>query len=254
MFAALYAFAGGAAAQEPAVHPEVRTDRRFTFIDESLHGAQPGEFEMENLVTWSRGTRFDHGLDRFDFKHEIEFGLSKDIVAAIDLVEWHTSEETGDWVTKYDSTGGELRFRLADPRETLGAAFKTEVGVGPEAIEWANELILDKWIGRWVVAYNFRIDAGWQGDRSWHFEDSEVAVEQALGASYEINPRLCVGGELLYELPPKWSWGDRQNFFIGPNLAFRGEGWALTSTALFLADGEQDEPLFQLRVLFEFEF
>lgn len=241
-------------AQEAPAHPEVRTDRRFTFLDESLHGAKPGEFEFENWFTWSRGNRFDSGVDRFDFKHEIEFGLSKTVVAAIDLVEWHTSDATGDWVTKYDGTGGELRFRLADPRDTIGAALKTELGVGPKEIEWENELILDKWIGRWAFAYNLKLEAEFEGESSWHFEEGELAVEQALGASYEIDPVLFLGAEFVYEIPPEWSWGDRQNFFIGPNLAFRGNEWALTTTALFLADGEATAPEFQLRVLFEFEF
>lgn len=250
----LLALAVAATAQEQKPHDAVRADRRFTYLDESLHGAHPGEFEVENWVTWSRGTRFDSGVDRVDFKHEIEFGLSENVVAAIDLVEWHTSEETGDWVTKYDGTGGELRFRLADPREGIGAAFKTELGVGPREIEWENELILDKWIGRWVVAYNLKLEAEFEGDRSWHFEEGELAVSQALGASYEIVPVLLAGAEFVYEIPPEWSWGDRQNFFIGPNLSIRGDECALTTTALFLADGEAVAPEFQLRVLFEFDF
>src|SRR6185503_6680709 len=81
-----------AAQATPGAEKKVRVDRRFTYLDESLHGAQPGE---------------------------IEFGLSKDVVAAIDLVEWHTTDANGDWTTKYDGTGGELRFRLADPREGI---------------------------------------------------------------------------------------------------------------------------------------
>ena len=58
----------------------------------------------------------------------------------------------------------------------------------------------------------------------------------------------------VYEIPPEWSWGERQNFFIGPNFAFRGDEWALTTTALWLADGEASAPLFELRLLFEFDF
>ena len=232
----------------------VRVDRRFTYLDESLHGAQPGEFEMENWVTWERGVRGDSGLDNFDFKHEIEFGLSKDVVAAIDLVEWHTTDANGDWTTKYDSTGAELRFRLADPREGIGAAYKTELGIGPHELEWENELILDRWLGRWVVAYNLKVEAALEGDKSFEYEEGEVAVSQALGASYEVDPMLFLGGEFVYEIPPEWDWGDRQNFFIGPNLSFRGEEWAFTTTALFLADGEATAPEFQLRLIVEFEF
>jgi len=243
-----------AAQATPGAEKKVRVDRRFTYLDESLHGAQPGEFEMENWVTWERGIRGDSGLDNFDFKHEIEFGLSKDVVAAIDLVEWHTTDANGDWTTKYDGTGGELRFRLADPREGIGAAYKTELGIGPREIEWENELILDRWLGSWVVAYNLKVEAELEGDKSWEFEEGEVSVSQALGASYEVDPMLFLGAEFVYEIPPEWDWGDRQNFFIGPNMSFRGEEWAFTTTALFLADGEATAPEFQLRLIVEFEF
>ena len=79
-------------------------------------------------------------------------------------------------------------------------------------------------------------------------------MQNALGASYEIDPVWFVGAEFLYEIPPEWDWGDRQNFFLGPNFSFRGDEWALTATALFLLDGEATAPEFQLRVLLEFDF
>jgi hypothetical protein len=161
-----------AAQASPELEKGVRTDRRFTYLDETLHGAQVGEFEMENWVTWERGIRGDSGLDNFAFKHEVEFGLSKDLVAAVDLVEWHTTDASGDWVTKYDGMGAELRFRLADPREGIGAAYKTELGFGPRELEWENELILDRWLGRWVVAYNLRVEAALEGEKSFEYEES----------------------------------------------------------------------------------
>lgn len=227
-------------------------DRRFTFVEETLHGAPPGHFELENWVTWTRGTRANADLDRFDFKHELEFGLSAGVHAAIDLVEWHSSDERGEWHTSYDATGAELKFRLADPRTaTLGAAFKTELGIGPRELEWENVLVLDKIVGRWDVAYNLALEFELESERSFQYEEGELGGFQALGVSYELTPALYVGGEVLHQIPKEWSWGERQSFLAGPNAAIRGNEWALTTTAMFLADGIADAPEFQLRFLFE---
>ena len=230
-------------------------DRRFTFVEESLHGAPPGHFEFEQWVTWAHGTRIDSGLDRIDFKHELEYGISDRLHFAIDIAEWHTTDESGDWHSKYDLTAAELKWRFADPRgEGLGVGFKTELGFGPHDIEWENVLILDKITGRWEFGYNLELQAGFEGEKTFEVEESELAVVQSLGASYEFEPTLFCGGEFVYEIPPDWSWGDRQNFFIGPNVAVRGPDCALTTTAMFLADGEATAPEFQLRFLFEVDF
>src|SRR5262245_63984917 len=77
---------------EPNLRP---VDRRFSFVEESLHGAPPGHFEFEQWVTWAHGTRSDHDLDRIDFKHELEYGISDSLHFAIDIAEWHTTDEGG---------------------------------------------------------------------------------------------------------------------------------------------------------------
>jgi hypothetical protein len=253
-FAPLVLFPAAALAQHDHAEPH-RHDRRFTFIDESQHGAEPGDFELENVVTWRRGTRDDSGLDRFEFKHELEYGISDTVIFAVDLAEWRTTEESGEWHTKFDMVGAELKFRLANPRtDCLGLGFKTEIGVGSRELEWENVLIVDKTIDEWQLVYNLKLEAEAEGDESFHYSEAELAVDQALGASYELSPQWLVGGEFLYQIPPEWDWGDRQNFFVGPNASFRGDGFAITTTALFLADGTATEPEFQLRLLFEFEF
>lgn len=241
-------------AQTEALHSRP-VDRRFTFVEETLHGAPPGHFEMENWGTWSHGSRAVDDLDRFDWKHELEYGISEGVHAALDLAEWHVSDERGDWHTRFDAVGGELKFRFTDPRtDTLGFAFKTELGVGSRELEWENVLIVDKIVGRWDVAYNLTVEAEAEGERSFRFEEAELGGAQAVGVSYEATPSWFFGGEIVQQLPKEWSWGERQSFFVGPNVAVRGEEWALTTTAMFLADGVADAPRFQLRMLLEFDF
>ena len=59
-------------------------------------------------------------------------------------------------------------------------------------------------------------------------------IQQALGASYEITPRLSVGAEMLHEMVlPEWHTSEAEhNFFIGPNVSYRGDRWFATVTAL----------------------
>ncbi|MCA8977782.1 MAG: hypothetical protein KDC98_23860 [Planctomycetes bacterium] len=243
------------AAQREAETHSRPVDRRFSFVEETLHGASPGHLEFEQWVTWSHGTRADSDFDRFAFKHEIEYGISEGVHFAIDLAEWHTSDVGGDYVTRYDATGAELKFRFTDPRsDALGVAFKTELGLGPHELEWQNVLVLDKIVDRWEVAYNLVAEAGLESDRLFEFGDGELGITQKLGVSYEVEPSLYVGAEMVYEIPPDWTWGERQNFFAGPDLAVRGNEWAMVMTAMALLDGEATAPEFQFRLVFEIDF
>ncbi|HEX5051806.1 MAG TPA: hypothetical protein VFZ65_08550 [Planctomycetota bacterium] len=231
-------------------------DRRFTYVEESLHGALPGRFELEQWATWKHDTEADSSFDRIDFKTEIEYGISEGVHFAVDLVEWHWVDSATEERTKYDMSAAELKWRLSDPRhDAVGFAYKTELGLGPRMLEWENVLIVDKIVDRWEIAYNLMLGAGWEGEKTFEFEESEGELRQSLGASYEFQPTLFVGAELFYEKPlPDWEWEGRENFFLGPNLAVRGHEWALTTTALFLGSGGDDEPAFQLRVIFEVDF
>lgn len=231
-------------------------DRRFTFVEESLHGALPGHFEVEQWGTWKSRTDNDRDFDRFDIKTEIEYGLSDTLHCAIDLLEWHITDSSMRQLTKYDMTAAELKWRLQDPRrDVVGLAYKTEVGLGPRALEWENTLIVDKIIGRWEIGYNFTLEAGWEGEKFLELEESEGELRQEAGVSYELEPTIFIGGEVVHEKPlPDWRTSARENLFVGPDLALRGREWALTTTALFLLNGGDDEPLFQLRIIFEIDF
>jgi len=81
-------------------------------------------------------------------------------------------------------------------------------------------------------------------------------LQQALGASYELSPRISVGLEFLHEFVfPNWrDEGKIRNVFVGPNVAFRHQNWLVTVTALAQATNTQDEPDFQLRTIFGFGF
>ena len=73
-----------------------------------------------------------------------------------------------------------------------------------------------------------------------------------LGASYELSPRVSVGVEMLNEiLFPAWKKSEAENnFFLGPNISYRGDRWFATVTALAQTTRTEGEPDYQVRLIF----
>ena len=96
-------------------------------------------------------------------------------------------------------------------------------------------------------------EAEWE---SKGLEEQSGELQQALGASYEISPRLSVGLEFLHELVfPDWRDEEKiRNVFVGPNVSYRRQSWFVTVTALAQATDTTDEPNFQLRTIFGIGF
>src|SRR5204862_226786 len=84
----------------------------------------------------------------------------------------------------------------------------------------------------------------------------ENMVTWALGASYEISPRLSVGVEFLHEfILPDWRDDGRiRNVFVVPNVSYRRGEWFVTVTALAQVTDTADEADFQLRTIFGIGF
>src|SRR5205085_8106668 len=126
-----------------------------------------------------------------------------------------------------------------------------EISVARQHFESESKLIAQKNFGRWIVDYNATLEAEWE-DR--HLEEQSGELQQALGASYEISPRLSVGIEFLHEFVfPDWS-GRITNVFVGPNVSYRQQTWFVTVSALAQATDTTDEPDFQLRTIFGIGF
>ncbi|GEM_PF-279671 len=238
---------------DTAVRP---VDRRFTFVEETLHGAPPGHVEYEQWVTWKSRSREDHDFNKASFKHEIEYGLAENIHVALEVADWSWYENSMISGTSYDATGGELKIRFLDPRtDPVGLGWRTEVGLGRERLEWENRLIVDKVVDQWEFAYNLIIGADWGGEKYFDYDENGGEVVQSFGVSCEVNPNWYLGAEVLHEIPmPDWDPVSEHNLFVGPNVAYHGNGWAVAATALFQAVGADDEPQLFARCIFEIDF
>lgn len=235
----------------PAIWPPAASlggVRHFGYIYEAVTSA-PETLELENWITCSRTTNPER-VDQLDFRHEFEFGLTDRLQASVYVADWFYQNDRSNSGFTYSDSAVELIYNLTNPVvDPVGLALYQEYRLGDRLFEWESKLIGQKNLGRWILAYNATLEAVWEGD---DFGEREGELQQALGASYEISPRLSVGVEMLHEFVfPDWRDNERvRNFFVGPNVSIRHRNWFVTVTALAQATNTRDEADFQLRTIF----
>jgi len=228
--------------------------RRFTYVYEATTSA-PGPIESETWVTWKTSPREERRFNAVDFRHEFEFGITEHLQAAIYVADWGYREDPGanEHGFSYQDTAIELIYNLTNPTtDLLGLALYGEVRGGPEEVELETKVILQKNIGRFVLAYNSTLEAVWEGDR---LEEKGGEFSQSCGVSYEISPAFLLGAELLHEIEiPDWSETEDSVVYAGPNLSYRHKNWWATVTPLVQLTDIGSEVDFQTRMIFGFSF
>ncbi len=222
--------------------------RHFTFLYEANTSAA-GSLELENWITWQRATgpgRFD----QVDFRHELEYGVTDTFQVSVYLADWFYENGREHSGFTYSDTALELIYNLTNPVvDPVGLSVYSELKGGDRLIELESKLIAQKNLGPFIFAYNATFESVWEGS---DLGEREGEFSQALGASYEISPRVSVGVELLHEFVfPEWHDEEKiRNFFVGPNVSYRRQNWFVTVTALAQATDTENEPDFQLRTIF----
>jgi hypothetical protein len=217
--------------------------RHFTFLYEAPT-SPPSSVELENTITWGHSSN----LDDVVFREELEVGITERLQLGIYPLDWSRSDDR----FQYNGGAVELIYNLSNPViDPVGISLYQEIVAGRRHFESESKLIAQKNFGRWILDYNATLEAEWDGQG---LEERNGELQQALGASYEISPRLSVGLEFLHEFVfPNWS--DRvTNVFVGPNVSYRRHEWFVTVTALAQATDTIDEPDFQLRTIFGIGF
>jgi hypothetical protein len=228
--------------------------RRFTYVYESTT-APPGAYEVESWVTWKTERDDDRRFRQFDFRHEVEFGVTDRLQMAIYVADW--SYLRGDSFERdgsiYTGSAVELMYNLTNAETSpLGSALYGELKVGDELVSLESKIILQKNLGPLVLAYNATLEAAWEGE---DLEEKLGELQQTLGASYEIKPQFLVGGEVLHEIAfPEWQGAEDSVVFVGPNISVRAGKWWATATGLAQLTGSHSEPNFQLRTIVGYSF
>ena len=234
--------------------PAFAGSRRFSYVYE-VTTMPPGDFEIENWVTWRTNKTDDHSFDRVDFRHEYEFGITEKLQAAIYVADWnyHRGMSAGERGFTLDGSALELIYNLTNPvADPIGLAVYQEFQGGYRRFESESKLLAQKNLGKFVVAYNATLEAEWEGE---DLEERTGEFQQSLGLSYEISPRLLIGAEFIHELEyPEWGEAEPGRFFAGPNISVRHGSWWATMTALGQITREGGEPDLQVRTIFGFSF
>lgn len=228
-------------------------ERRFTYVYEATT-LQKGEWEFEQWVTWKTAKETNRDFDRFDIRHEVEFGVTDNFQLGFYLSDWRYEETRsegkhgGDW----RNVAVEAIWNLTDPTtDPVGLALYGEVKIGDELLELEGKLIAQKNFGKLTLAYNAIIEAEWEGS---HYDEDNGKLEQTAGLSYQFSPRFLAGFELLHEMEmPDWRGvRGKSSLYLGPNFSYRTLKWWATLTPLFQISDVENEPDFQMRLIVGF--
>jgi len=226
-------------------------DRRFTYTYEATT-APKGAVELENWVTW-KATRGSKKKNQFDFRHELEFGLTDRLQLGLYLSDWSIVNEHSHTEANWKNFAAEVIYNLSNPTtDFLGSALYAEVKAGDEIFALEGKLILQKNFGPWIIAYNGIVEAEWEGP---DYEEEIGVFEQTLGISYQVSPKFSVGVEALHEIEfEEWEESGDSVVYVGPNASWRSGRYFTTATVLFQATDIDGEPDVQSRLIFGIHF
>jgi hypothetical protein len=234
------------------IAPALADPRPFTFTTDAYPMGK-GEWEYEQWVTYS-GT----DTDRYDFRHELEFGITDNFDLAVYFLEWRHQDGAED---EFEYRGGavEAIVHLLNPvTDKIGLSLYGEIKVREHELVIENKLILQKDIGKWILAYNFVVESEIEGIGD---EDAENEVtgelKHTFGAAYAISSSWLLGGEaFVTSVYSDWESHEVTTLYAGPVVSYQGgkigdEGfWWVTFTPTFQITDEEDEPDMQARLIF----
>lgn len=227
--------------------------RRFAYNYETLT-APKGTIEFENWVTWKHSDTLNGSADTWQFRHEIEWGVTDRFQLALYVADWQYNEDDDEGhQTRYNGTGVEAIYNLTNPNtDWIGSAVYAEVVVGEQSISLEGKLLLEKRFGPLSIVYNAVLEAEWEGDG---YREETGEFQQTFGASYDLTKNLSIGFEALHEIEmPEWQETESGRFFVGPNVSVRAGRFYGTLAWLWQTTHIEDEPDFQPRLIVGFDF
>jgi len=240
--------------------------RPWTFTYDTYSEGK-GNAEFEQWVTWNTHKSTEHGYDLFQFREEIEYGLTDNFDISIYAPSWNYEDSKDRKGTRYDSVGVEGILYLSKPTDIVGAALYSEINVGEAGreFEFEEKLLLHKDIGRWSFAYNLVLETEIEREKNDEGErENEVTgiLGHTVAAAYSVNKNWRLGGELVIESSYEdWSRYEDTTVYAGPSINYVGNGvpgtkmnWWVTVTPAFQLSSVDDEPDFIVRMIAGLEF
>lgn len=222
--------------------------RRFAYSYDPVT-PPAGTREYEQYLTYKAHKGNDSDYDKWEFRHELEFGLTDRLQLGLYLADWEIVN--GD--AEYKKSAVELIYGLSDPTaDPIGAGLYFEAGLGPEVFELEGKLLLQKNVGPWSFVYNFVVEAKWEGD---DYDEEVGEIKNTFGVIYQINPSVSVGVEGYHEVElEEWKDASDSVVYVGPNISYRRGDFFAVLAPLFQVTNVDSEADFNTRLIFGFHF
>jgi hypothetical protein len=219
-------------------------ERLFTYTYEA-EVLPKGAVEFEQWLTHRHGKQ-DGVFAAWDFREELEFGLSEKLTSAVYLNFRNTHSEDVPGVTDQDKfefkgVSSEWKFQLLNPNtKPFGVLVYGEATYDGEEFELEEKLVLQKNFGeKWVLAFNATVE------QEWEFEpaatERELGLELTGGLSYKLTPHWALGveGRNVRKFP---DFGSEKSsaWFVGPAIHYGSGKWWATMTVLPQVAGRPD--------------
>ena len=228
-------------------------ERHFAFTYETATAAK-GSIEFENWITWAARRGNGDNANLWKFRQEIEFGITDRLQLGVYLANWNlTHDAIHRDSLRYESASAELIYRISHPTtDPLGSAVYLEIEGGHDKFAIEGKLLLQKNIGRVIIAWNGVLEAEWAGHG---LRERTCNLEQSLGVSLQLTPAISAGAELVHDVSfDDWSHASPHALFAGPDVSWRfGRGY-ITAATLFQCTNVASEPDIQTRVIFGIRF
>ena len=195
------------------------------------------DFELWHTSRFGQQGQFFHAQDQ---RMELEVGLGKNVQTAFYFNRYQERySETADGTTTKNEIGfsNEWKWKLSGPNKRLGVALYGEWGVkGGDELELETKIILDKNIGKSLLAFNGVVEY----EKEFEWENNKVnsdnwaaPVEFNLAYMYNLNTAVGLGFEILNRntIVKKDGW-ENSVFFGGPSFNYRGDRWFVIANYL----------------------
>ncbi len=212
-------------------------ERFFTYVYEA-DPMPEGGWEFEQWITQQNG-RKDQDYSAWDFRTEIEHGITSNLTGAVYL-NWNSTridrsngESEND--TDFKGVSGELFYSLLSPViDPVGLAVYGEVTTDGTDYEAETKIILSKDLGSFVLAAHAEYEMEWE--RENQRTEEEAYLEFAFGAAYKLSPQWSMGIEArnkaAYPDGLDLNGQEYQTWSVGPNVHYATPKWWTTLTVL----------------------
>ena len=226
----------------------MRADERlFTYVQEA-EVLPKGGLEFEQWLTHRRD-KAEGVFARWDFREELEYGLTDRLSAAGYLNFKSTHSEgvtnlTDESAFEFEGVSTELKYRVLNPNtQPLGVLLYGEATYNGEEFELEQKLVFQKnFAQKWVAAFNVIFEEEWAFKPT--VTEEELKVELTAGVAYKVNSHWSIGieGRNHRVFAPGFNFGNQEAnaWFVGPNVHYGRDKWWATLTVLPQVHGSPD--------------